>query len=284
MQLKKIYLIFTICVYGNISYSQNFEWIQTYGTKALEYTTGIVAAENGGSVFIYNYQGIGGDTVNLSSFKFIDIHKYQNYVVRLDSSGKVSNAIPVGYDGLVMLKSDGKGNYFVTGYTTGNDSVTKFDKNFKRLWSFKLSKTGLISCLSHFSEGRLYLSGLTNDSNRIVEINTSNGNVIWTKNLSKNKLKSFIDIRSVVYLKGNLYLSGKISGGLEFLLGSDTIYAFSSFVIQMDTLGNYANRFLLQCKYDVFTSGIFNLTSDKNFLYVCGHYKDTVYWGNKKIA
>ena len=249
----------------------------------MDQPSGIVAEADGGSVFLHNYQG-QADTLSFDSFIFNDYHQSQSYLVRLDSNGKVLNAVPVSYFGQMQFLGDGKGNYFLAGITSGNDSILKFDKNFNRLWATKFSNIGLLGGRPSFSDGHLYFSGITNDSNKIVEVNTSNGNVIWGRNLCKNKYKSALQIGTVVHLKGKLYMSGRITGVEGFQVGPDTFYSYSGFVMQTDSLGNYERRFLLQCKSDNTGGGIFNIATDGNFLYICGNYKDTVYWGNKKIT
>lgn len=283
---SKLYFLILIQFYlVNYSNSQNFEWIKGYGAAYTDQPGGICAESNGNSVFLHNYQGKAfGDTLRFDSIISNDYQRIQNYLVKLDSNGKALRVVAIGNDGMMRLKGDGAGNYYVCGTTNGNDSVIKFDNNFNRLWSIKLSKTGLLKGgLPSFSNGHLYFIGITSDSNRIVELSPSSGNVIWAKNLCRNKSNSFLSINTVVHLKGKLYMSGRVTGLEGFQLGADTLYPFSGFVLQTDTIGNYIKRFLLQCKADVYAGGVFNMATDGNFLYICGNYKDTVYWGNKKF-
>lgn len=57
--------------------------------------------------------------------------------------------------------------------------------------------------------------------------------------------------------------------------------------MRTDTIGNYEKSFLIKCKHataNATTGTIYCSTSDGNFLYFGGKYKDSVTWVNKAIA
>lgn len=261
---------------SNLCFSQNYQWLQSYRTKARDVISGVIAEKNGYSIFLLNYQiGKGNDTINFDSYTFSNFASNSSFLVRLDSNGKVAKANYIGTD-FTALTGDGDGNYYLGGF---GQEIAKFNNNFVFEWACKVSSIKGEN-LPKFSNGHLYILSQFADSSKIIEVSSKNGTIIWSNLLCKNKYKTILRNTGIVSLKNKLFISGWVSGPEGFLLGRDTIYSASAYILQTDTSGNYEKLSLFESRYTAVTS----ITTDGNFLYVAGRFKDTLKCRNFKLS
>ena len=174
------------------AYSQNFDYLKTYGTKLLEENIcGISAEPTGGCVFLMGQRdsGIvnssnGPDTLLFDTAKYIfkNSNNTAMYLVRLDYNGKVIKTKNIGSFNMVSVHyyyigndwnyskmcTDNSGNIYITGNLSGTQSVggktmssvkgriffAKFDKDFNLVW---VTQTG--NSTSSLPDNIIYSSG-----------------------------------------------------------------------------------------------------------------------------
>ena len=299
--------------------AQNFEWLKTYGSKSQGSIWGNSADQNGGCTFIYStFSGNTNDTIKFDKFKFkITSGESENYLVQLDSTGKVLKAKCIGIfsSWYVGMTRDTFGNYYVSGYITSNnsriDSVSidlkngrvifaKFDTNLNLRW-YTQTGNSLQVYGNHLTnlavlDNKLYFTCVSKDTTKIGkdvyfldpngntsiygELDLKAGNIKWSNYFYSPKLNSAFTINSMVKLKDKLYFAGELT---DFYLniGNDTFYGPGGFVIQTDTVGNYKKRLNL---YNRQYFKMNSITTDGSQLFIAGVFKDSLKWGNKKIA
>lgn len=313
-------LILFILAFGfsETTFSQNFQWLRTDGSKINGLIIhSISAEETGGCTYlvaidsVFNLSGLE-DTVRFDSTKFILKGGYASYLVRVDSTGKVSKARQIGNFEAVNMCRDNFGNYYLTGglipschvdsvymsSSNGKMVFAKFDKDFNFMWVKQTgnSKSTFGSRII-FSDGHLYFNCTTLGNTKIGitnysfgsgytyvfgELNKSNGEVVWSNFLFNNNIKNQTNlvISDMINLKGKLFMSVLLNDS-NVLIRSDTLFAPGGAVIQADTLGNYERSFVL---HNGKNTKITSLASDGQNLYIGGSFRDTLKWNSKTIV
>jgi len=156
---------------------------------------GVLAESGGFSVFLLNSPMGGNDTLQFDSITF-NAYNVNNYIVRLDSNGKVVKAISIANYGRTLC-GDGNGNF----YLGGGNIIAKLDKNFNQLWTKQIPNIGSSGNRFKFSNGHLYNCSATADSTKLIEINTSDRSTIWIKNICKNKYQSKLALSDIINFK-----------------------------------------------------------------------------------
>jgi len=154
-------------------------------------------------------------------------------IYRLDAAGAViweqnlSAEGAFGYFASNSMAFDGSGNLLVTGRTTGslfasshgNDDlfVAKFDINGNRLWGKQLGsdQDEFIGGIATDADSNIYITGYTYGEmvsphlghyDFIIQKYTTEGNLLWTRQLGTNTLDSGRDI--LVNAAGDAYVTG----------------------------------------------------------------------------
>ena len=261
------------------------------------------------------------DTLKFDSIKFPTPTPAQwgAYMVRLDSSGKVVKARSIGTFNITEVGSynssgvemcrDKDGDFYVAGCLSGTNQVgsismsqtngrivfAKFDKDFNFLWASQTgnsSTSGPVAFI--YSGGHIYFIGNSFGNTKIGtinysfnnaytyfygEINRADGTIIWSDYLYNNNAGENLEITGMINLKQKLYFSGYT--GTRIMIGKDTFNA-GGFVAETDTVGKYKKRFITYSKKP--STRIRCITTDGEFLYIGGHFSDTLTWGKQKIA
>ncbi|MBA4198733.1 MAG: hypothetical protein C0459_14385 [Chitinophaga sp.] len=179
-----------------------------------------------------------------------------NVLIRLDPNGNVKWAKSIQNISFIpsnslfnLIKEDESGNIILTGYTDWNTSyngfnVFKLDSTGKLLWSKLLERNysgsyfNFTTCNSiTVKDNFIYLCGYTgvdNNSQRIegllLKINSSNGNLIWTKTYTNSINNSYI-FRDINFQNNNIFIAGNTNS----ILGSSSIIPN---YLYMDTSGH----------------------------------------------
>ena len=309
MQKPKIFAVLFLLILHITSYAQNFEWLRTFGLNSSETVIkGISEESNGGCSFLSTiYPNSYKDTMRYDSFNFI-LTSGTDFLVKLDSSGKVNAAGLVGSFSAEDMIRDDSGNYYITGQIVGNRKVgtatmdsangglvfAKFDKNFQFVWAKQYgdSKAGGQKLI--YSKGHLYFIAAATGTakfgdsiyllNRNIwtsvfgELNVLDGKIKWSKYFYKSNSYNDLGIVGLVNLKDRLYLSTGF-GIQRIIIGKDTFIGPSALIIETDTFGNYKKGFALKNR----KINILNIVTDGEYLYFGGHFSDTLIWGKQKI-
>ena len=295
-------------------FTQNFDWLKTYGLKNTQNLTSSVCAEpNAGCSFLsfINCQLTVSDTLRFDTIPFIipaKVFYYQNYIVKQNSNGKSTSVASIGTFRMANMVKDGSGNYYITGQLdTGTkvgpltmDSVkgglvfAKFDKDFKFVWAKQYGNGKTSSSNIIYSGGHLYFicsawgnakfgdstySFTPNLSTQVFgELNPLDGKIKWSKYFYKTITGIGIELSGIVYLNKKLYLSAGIRDS-KAILGKDTFVGQAAIIIETDTFGYYKKGLGLKNR-KIFCRDI---TTDGEYLYFGGQFSDTLKWGNQQI-
>ena len=320
MSKIKLYLLF--CALAGLTKpanAQNFDWLRTYGVSNSSYDAiaGICAEPNGGCVFKFSIDSgfistsAPVDTLYFDKYKFTVTDDYANYLVRLDSNGKVVKVTKIGtIIGATEMSMDKEGNFYVTGVLNRTHSIggvtmsrangaivyAKFDKDFNLIWAKQTGNTFNHGPQTfYYSQGHLYFifSGHGNvsiggknysfsqaTSYVYGEINMADGKILWSDILYNNPSSTgnpqFV-ISEILKLKNKLYLSGYTFANV--LVKGDTLFK-GGFIVETDTTGSYKKRFSFTAKSDIY---LWSMTTDGQHLYITGFFNDSLTWGKQKI-
>ena len=188
----------------------------------------------------------------------------------------------------------------------------KFDKDLKLIWTSQTGNSKVIptsddpstigprTTLS-LSNGRCYFTcvslgttkigtatynfnAFTNHPTSVFgELNSSNGNVIWSNYLHSPDKTNTFRISGLVKVKSKFYVSGDFGHSpskTKVVIGADTFFSPGGFIIEIDSVGNYIGRFVVHNKNNLLINC---LTTDRNYLYIGGHFIDSLMWGKTKI-
>ena len=313
--MRGIFTLSTVLIFTLTCYSQNFEWLKTYGLKSTQNVVlGISAEPNGGCSFLSmaNNQQYKSDTLYFDSFSFIlppNNNVSQNFLVKQDSNRKVTSAEAIGTFEVRNMVRDSFGNYFITGALNSNSKVgsitmdsangamvfTKFDKDFKFIWAKQYGDSKAVGNNLVYSHGHLYFVGAASGTAKFEdsvynftpniwshvfgELNPQDGKIKWSKYFYKNTNNSAeLSLSGLVYLNKKVYLSGGFNT-TKTVLGKDTFGGPAGLIIETDTLGRYKKGFAIKNRKIILKS----IVADGEYLYFGGLFADTLYWGNKQI-
>jgi PKD repeat protein len=278
----------------------------------------LVAQEDSGLVNSSN----GPDTLSFDTSKYI--FKTSNdiavYLVRLDHTGKVTKTKYIGnFNTRIASETfmfnwnksafcgDDNGNLYLTATIKGTQVVggksmrssngrvifAKFDKNFDLIWAAQTGNSTNSVCGNIFySSGHVYFY-MRSSGNTTVgkvsytlkaisfihgELKPSDGSILWNKYLFHFIQTGSFSLTGIVNLKNKIYISGITYS--EMVFGADT-FPKGTFIVEADSVGNYKKRFAMKSKDWV---GVVNLTTDGEYLYIGGHFSDSLVFGKQKIA
>lgn len=202
-----------------------------------------------------------------------------------------------------------------TVYTRSNGAflVACLDSNFNYKWvnQYGNGSTNIIACdacwwnnkLLSFSENHLYFNiallssatigtktyNVTTGRSKIIfgELNSSNGNVIWSNSFNETDETSEFAIINMVSLKNKFFISGNYT--LTYLNNPDSNYvinqigdsiAFGGFILRTSAIGSFEKTYTINNKY---LADLTAFTTDGETLYIGGSISDTIVWGNQII-
>ncbi|HYV92585.1 MAG TPA: T9SS type A sorting domain-containing protein [Chitinophagales bacterium] len=151
-------------LFGKISYSGDFEWVNNIDGTANIYPSHLSCDATGNVIFCGNFghpsvpfSGLQADfpAQTLSSIAYVDL-----FVAAYDSSG---NNLWTGSDGSAYfdrttgIGADAAGNVYVSGALGSNASVHKFDNNGILVWKELVSSSSSFDDIAVQSDGDCYL-------------------------------------------------------------------------------------------------------------------------------
>ena len=201
------------------SFSQQFEWVKSYGGTSSISQLSLVADNSGNIYAVGRFTGQidfdpGAGTFNLTSNGSFDA-----YIQKLDPNGNFLWAKSFGGTLLDVAHSiaiDASGNVFTTGFFQG---LADFDPG-----------SGVVNLSSNGS----------NDA--FIQKLDSSGNLIWAKSFGGTS--SLIPNSIALDFYGNIYTSGKFEGIADFNPGVGTVNITSNgssdvYIQKLDTSGNF---------------------------------------------
>lgn len=323
MRNRSIGFFLVILFFSYKAQSQNFEWLKTFGTSiTYENVHGLTSESGGGCTMIisgFDHTGTKNynDTLRFDTSKyFVNSKLGYNFLVKLDSNGKVLNSKSTKDFVPDNLCSDRNGNYYLGGtiinklnyvdtfkldIKNGRIIIAKYDKNFNIKWIRQIGNdsTSIIQKLK-FSQNKLYFISTSTDTTKIGstsyslggnsatifgEIDSYDGTIKWSANLHDSKISynsssPRLIFTDLIELNSKLYLTGNVSVQKGLKINSDTFTQGTGVVVITDTLGKYEKRLLIQSK----STFVNTIVSDGYHLYVGGTYSDSLIWNSKKIA
>ena len=223
------------------------KWTTLLGV-ALKSTTGqSITTDSSGNIFVsgYTYGDLDGNTLTGTSDLFVT--KYDSAGTKLWTK---QLGVAAAYTFGRVLATDGSGNIFVAGRTTGGlDSqtltgtddlfVTKYDSSGTKLWTKQLGVASAFTAgygVATDSSGNVFVSGSTDgglDGNTLtgtwdlfVTKYDSSGTKLWTKQLGVASADTFG--RPVATDgSGNIFVAGSTNGGLD----GNTLTGTSDFIL-----------------------------------------------------
>ena len=178
------FVIIWLCSFTTMS--QNFKWLNTYGTgKGRERIHKILADEYGGCSFIASSAVSALDTLVFGSYKY-ELRKSSsaNFLVKLDSNGKVTNVriLKTDIDITMGMCGDGKGNIYLCSWmsqsskeffdgdtlyaSNGQLVFAKYDQNLQRIW-LKQTGVNLFYPKLNYTDGHILFIAQAGDSSKI---------------------------------------------------------------------------------------------------------------------
>ena len=225
----------SVCLAGTASASI---WTRQAGTTADDEATGI-ATDLSGNVYVCGNTagGLDGNT---------NACKKDFFVVKYDTSGEKLWTRQMGTtedDIANGLVTDGNGNAYVTGTTSGGlDGNTyggyggdiflvKYDTNGNKLWTRQTGTTfyDYGNGVTTDGSGNAYVCGSSNSAITVIKYDTS-GNTLWTK-MTNYGMPYGIATDAI----GNVYVAGDTGVGLD---GNTNAGYYDIFVIKYDSNGN----------------------------------------------
>jgi len=199
----------------------------------------------------------------------------QSYLVEKDSNGLAIRTARIGSFNARDICKDEMNNYYIGGGLNSLDSVgtllmdsangsfliAKFDSTFNLVWAKQYGNSASgIEIIKH-TEGRLlfiaYCVGKSqiadslyqfdNNSPIYGEINKNNGWIKWSNYLYANKPTFQFIFSDMVYLNHSIFISGYLNNYTAYIK-NDTFIGPAGFVISIDTLGKYKNKFIFNAK------------------------------------
>jgi hypothetical protein len=223
------------------------EWTRQYGSSADD-TTGVVAADVLGNVFIVGYTrgDVGGPNAG----------DRDAFVIKYDSAGNFAWARQHGsssYDFGEGVAADGMGNVFIGGTTLNNVGgpsgghddafLFKYDGNGNVHWSrqFGTPEGDQAHAVSADDHGNVYIVGATGGSlggpwlgsaDAFLVKFAGNGDLIWSRQFGT----AFSETPESVFVDrfDNVYVSGRTTGSL----GGANAGESDAFVSKFDEAGN----------------------------------------------
>ncbi|MES2617549.1 MAG: gliding motility-associated C-terminal domain-containing protein [Bacteroidota bacterium] len=320
MRLKHLLIaLFSLLV--SAVHAQNFEWLKAYGTiNGYESPNFMCANPDGGCTFTFDYQKAWFSSGTKDTIHF-DSHLYERYnngppflgyLLRMDSTGQVIKSHMMGELGLGRVVRSPDGDYFVAGYVTTPNIVTdsstifntrlhlsngkliiaRFDKDLNLKWFKQIGNKNTAIRSITFNNDELYFTMFVKDttiiggknfysantSNLFGKMDARNGNVLWGKllnfELNDNSRNGNLIINgSKIYIATN----GGVNG---YKIGNDSIAPATGVILCFDTSGNYDKSYSLKAKFGITFSSI---TTDGQNLFICGNFRDSVYWTSNKV-
>ena len=245
------------------------------------------------------------------------------FLVKSDKNGKVIQLKNIGNFQASNIEIDEIGNIYVSGILVdtsflivngkkldmgnGHLIVLKLDQNFNQIWLFQDGVDSLI----YYNGSQSYMNLVAYKNRKLLfnynaliktkfgsttynpitmsplygEINSLNGNLIWTKSLLSTNSQIEIAISNIISVGNCIYLTGNCRNsaqkGSYTIIYSDTFFGRESFVIKLDSVGAFIKKNRL---YNGKTIVISSLASDQKNIYLGGHFVDTLKWGSQIIA
>ncbi|MFT4602269.1 MAG: hypothetical protein ACI857_002455 [Arenicella sp.] len=296
---------FTLIIFligAQLSYSQNFEWAESFGGLSTEQAISVVTDPNDQSIyltgfFFSEFDGIPG-TPNSNT---VAVDATDLFLIKLDAQGDFVWMITVGgldnQSGMGLIIDENQ-NILMLARESPNTSVYKFDANGSFVWYYVSGYANSTSpeSISLDSEGNVYVSGTFSDTvdfdNSVVadeliaqgnedafilKLDTD-GEYIWSKSIggpSGGAIGKEISINS----EDDIILSGFFHGTVDFdpNAGNENFTAFGStdiFTTKLDSAGNHIWTMQTGGSLSNQVTGI-TLDGDDN-IYSTGHFEGSM--------
>jgi len=224
----------------------NQQWVKQLGTSGDDKSWGI-AADSSGNIYITGETtgSLGGSNAGGSDawVAKYDNNGHQQWIQQMGSAGD---------DKAYGVATDGSGNIYIAGGTTGNLSgtnaghydawVAKYDREGKRQWIQQLgsSQEDQSWGIAASDSGNVYITGRTTGTlagkaegfDAWVAMYDSDGNQQWIKQLSSSG--DDYSYGAAVDSGGNVYITGRTTGSLA---GSNA-GGWDAWVAKYDRVGN----------------------------------------------
>jgi hypothetical protein len=215
--------------------AQIASWKKQLGTTTIDAANGVATDING------NAYVAGMTNSNLAGISINSASNFDIFLAKYDPNGTILWKRQLGTssrEDVYDVAADINGNTYITGETDGSlaaqkqglDDIflVKYNSNGQLLWKRQLGTNGVDSprSVAIDSNGNVYIAGATTGDlasanqggvDAFVAKYTSNGTLLWKKQLGTNKIEGADDV--AVDSNGNVYISG--STFISFQLGSD---------------------------------------------------------------
>jgi PKD repeat protein len=318
----KIILFCILLHYSNEGFSQNFEWLKTYGAKPSGTTIvrGIKSYDNGSSTLLVVDDSPKSDTTTFGKFSFINESNYRAcYLVKLDSEGATTQAVFAGRFEAHSMCGDSAGSTYLTGFIydtaiinkdtflskNGTTIFAKFDNNLNPIWAYQTGNNNYMPYLTPqsnskiiYSGDRIYFVSMSKRSTQIGkksysfkgertylygELNSTNGEIIWSNYFYDSTQNSF-QLTDIINFNNSLYITGDFSEQvIQFKVIIEKDTLLSPCGFIIKTDLNGNYQSLFQLSNEI-SLGINCITHDGSNLYFGGYFQDSLNWNNTMIA
>ena len=284
VKIKNIFLYIGYLCFVSNSNAQNFEWLNSFGTQThLESIAGIKGLQDGGfcSLVVSDSYSNKADTLRFGKYAFLTpkTSERSQFLIRCNDSGRVLNAVDIGSFYAQEICGDESDNIYLTGKLKENSTISgkslnasngrilfaKYNSKLQMQWVVQTSDT--VGATQPFrivySSGHLYFILWLNGKAKIGNVNynlfpyggdivgeldTSNGDVIWSNCPYPSTSSSNIRIMDVLYLRNRVYYTGVTGFQNVVIINKDTIAKNAGFIIQNSIFGVYQKRVSIKTK------------------------------------
>jgi gliding motility-associated-like protein len=268
------------------------------------------------------------DTLTLGNSKYYSnsFIPIRSFLVEQDAAGNVVKSILAIEGTSVGFCQDDFGNLYILSDLIGSQNskkiggklryrndgdivIVKYDKKLQYTWAEQYGDSGNCGPNNIFySAGQLFLTAAIKGTSVNIggqvfsspvsplpvrvfaALDTSNGSLSWCKYASQ--LNYGVPQITIIHIlkmdNGKIFLAGTNNGSDDLIIQKDTIFAYSSFVVRLNSVGVFEKMYCFKNRFSnnrtnklAQANVISSCATDGKNIFISGFFKDTSYWGSE---